>query len=178
MPGSEDVPGLRRQLTSSHHGSAGAGGGARRRPAETGAHGQQNPYQQAVRNAPVYVYDFAQNGLPARSQGRGYWRDVGTSTSTTSQHAGGGGGPHLQPLQRPLAHPRSPTAPSGQGRLRGLENSRVGRPQQDSLVSGGCIISGGHVDRSCCLRRCASAPTPEVEPSSSGNHHRPPRPRA
>jgi glucose-1-phosphate adenylyltransferase len=102
------------------------------------------------KTAPVYVYDFAQNEIAGQEpKERGYWRDVGNidvyydSNMELVQ---------VDPVFN-LYNDRWPilTQPNNHPPAKFVfadkENSRVGHAT-DSLVAEGCIISGGHVNRS------------------------------
>ncbi len=99
---------------------------------------------------PVYVYDFSQNRHPGMTEReRGYWRDVGTLQAYWQAHMDlVSADPEfsLYNAQWPLHTYYRPLPPAkfvhdmpGEG--------RVGFATQ-SLVSEGCIISGGHIQRS------------------------------
>ncbi|HCF57372.1 MAG TPA: glucose-1-phosphate adenylyltransferase [Myxococcales bacterium] len=104
------------------------------------------------KRAKVYVYDFAANRVPGQSEKeRGYWRDVGTIDAYFMSN--------LDLIQvdpvfnlynerwpvytTQLPHPPAKFVFSDEAQ------KRVGHAT-DSLVSEGCIISGGHVQK-CIL---------------------------
>ena len=103
-----------------------------------------------VETATVVAYDFSTNTIPDMHDGqRGYWRDVGsidmywqTSEDLVS----------ISP-QLNLYNPRWPTLssyyphPPAKFVFADEEGQRRG-DAVDSMVSEGCIISGGHVERS------------------------------
>jgi glucose-1-phosphate adenylyltransferase len=98
----------------------------------------------------VYVYDFSTNEVPGmHERERGYWRDVGTIESYWQAN---------QDLIQvvpvfDLYNPRWPvrtwskTLPPAKFVFSDEENARMGIAT-DSLVSEGCIVSGGRIDRS------------------------------
>jgi glucose-1-phosphate adenylyltransferase len=98
----------------------------------------------------LFAYDFSTNEVPGmREQERGYWRDIGTidaywdaSEDLVSVS------PHFS-LYNPAWPIYSAYYPSPPAKFvfSDREQNRVGIAT-DSLVSEGCIISGGHVDRS------------------------------
>jgi glucose-1-phosphate adenylyltransferase len=102
------------------------------------------------KHAPVYVYDFARNVIPGQGEKeRGYWRDVGNID--TFFHC------NLELVdvdpvfnlynERWPIHSARATHPPAKFVFENPEAQRVGYAT-DSLVSEGCIISGGHVARS------------------------------
>ena len=101
----------------------------------------------------VAVYDVAINTVPGQGPNEiGYWRDVGISTPTASaKHGSGGGGPEALALQRALAHLHRARVHrrAGQVVFANVEENRIGSAT-DSIVSEGCIISGGRINR-CVL---------------------------
>ncbi len=98
----------------------------------------------------VFVYDFTKNVVPGmHERERGYWRDVGTIESYWQAN---------QDLIQvvpvfDLYNPRWPVRtwakplPPAKFVFADEENARMGIAT-DSLVSEGCIISGGRIDRS------------------------------
>jgi glucose-1-phosphate adenylyltransferase len=105
----------------------------------------------------VYVYDFSQNQVPGvTGEERGYWRDVGTIDAYWRANLDF---VQVQPpfdlynqrwpiraaVQRPL-----PPAKFVFADERGAEGHPRMGVATDSLVSEGCIISGGRIDR-CVL---------------------------
>jgi glucose-1-phosphate adenylyltransferase len=98
----------------------------------------------------VYVYDFSKNTVPGmHERERGYWRDVGTIESYWQAN--------LDLIQVvpvfDLYNPRWPVRtwgkplPPAKFVFADEEKARMGIAT-DSLVSEGCIISGGRIDRS------------------------------
>jgi len=101
----------------------------------------------------AYVYDFSLNEVPGVFEGeRGYWRDVGTIDSYWRANMDL---VQVQPVFD-LYNPRWPirthtrTVPPAKFVYAG-STSEEGHPRMgiatDSLVSEGCIISGGRIDR-------------------------------
>jgi len=100
--------------------------------------------------APVYAYDFARNVVPGQGQReRGYWRDVGTLDAYYQCNMDLVG---VEPIfnfynqQWPI-FTGNPNLPPAKFVFADYEHNRVGHAT-DSLVCEGCIISGGHVNRS------------------------------
>jgi glucose-1-phosphate adenylyltransferase len=98
----------------------------------------------------VYVYDFLKNEIPGSPMTeRGYWRDVGT---IESYFAANMDFISVQP-SFDLYNPRWPVRtwtrpfPPAKFVFADEESARMGIAT-DSLVSEGCIISGGRIDRS------------------------------
>jgi glucose-1-phosphate adenylyltransferase len=121
-----------------------------------------------VRNGqPVYAYDFATNRVPGEDEhGTGYWRDVGTveayweaQMDLIQIH------PHFNlyndrwPIRTGMTH-----APPAKFVFRDEAHARVGIAT-DSLVSHGCIISGGRIHRSVLSTGCRINSFSEVEES-------------
>jgi glucose-1-phosphate adenylyltransferase len=103
-----------------------------------------------VAGASVYAYDFATNEIPNMTEAqRGYWRDVGTIDAywQTSEDL-----ISVTPILN-LYNPAWPMIsafypnPPAKFVFSDAEHNRVG-VATNSMVSEGCIISGGHVDRS------------------------------
>jgi len=98
----------------------------------------------------VFVYDFAQNLVPGQDEKeRGYWRDVGNldvyyqaNMDLVDVHPTF----NLYNNQWPI-YTANQNDPPAKFVFADVENKRVGYAT-DSLVSDGCIISGGHVNRS------------------------------
>jgi glucose-1-phosphate adenylyltransferase len=100
--------------------------------------------------ARVYAYDFALNEIPGQGRReRGYWRDVGTLDAYFQANMDL---IQVEPIfnlynaQWPIFTARTSTPPA-KFVFADEANNRVGRAT-DSLVSEGCIISGGSVNRS------------------------------
>src|SRR5512141_821587 len=98
----------------------------------------------------VYVYDFAQNIVPGQSEReRGYWRDVG---SIDAYYQANMDLVDVDPVfslyndQWPI-YTDQYNYPPAKFVFANEREGRLGRAT-DSLVSEGCIISGGRVDRS------------------------------
>ena len=103
-----------------------------------------------VGSAGVFAYDFSTNEIPnMHSQQRGYWRDVGTIDAywQTSQDL-----ISVTPILNlynqawPMISAFYPNPPA-KFVFSDPDGNRVGLAT-NSMVSEGCIISGGHVDRS------------------------------
>ena len=97
----------------------------------------------------VRVYDFAKNVVPGQGEReRGYWRDVGTIESLYSANMDL---VDIDPIfslyndKWPL-HTMQYDAPPAKFIFSDREGGRVGFAT-DSLISEGCIISGGHIHR-------------------------------
>jgi len=106
--------------------------------------------------APVYVYDFSKNSVPGSTEtDRGYWKDVGdidtywkahidmvSVTPTFNLYN------HKWPIRtgfRPL--------PPAKFVFANEKERRIGMAT-DSMVSEGCIISGGRIDRTVLGPNC------------------------
>jgi glucose-1-phosphate adenylyltransferase len=97
----------------------------------------------------VYAYDFSQNVVPgAGPEQRGYWRDVGTIGAYWAAHMD-----LVQVVPSlDLYNPRWPirtwtrSLPPAKFVFSNPDEARVGTAT-DSLVSEGCIVSGGRIDR-------------------------------
>jgi len=98
----------------------------------------------------LFAYDFSTNEVPGmREQERGYWRDIGTVdaywdasqdlVSVSPRFS-------LYNSEWPIYSAYYPSPPA-KFVFSDREQNRVGIAT-DSMVSDGCIISGGHVDRS------------------------------
>ena len=105
---------------------------------------------QMINRCKVYAYDFSRNTHPGMSENeRGYWKDVGTIdsyyeanmdlVSVTPQL-------NLYNSQWPL-RTYDPPYPPVKFVFENIEENRVGHAL-DSIVSSGCIISGGTVVKS------------------------------
>jgi glucose-1-phosphate adenylyltransferase len=102
------------------------------------------------RGEPVYVYDFQRNEIPAQPESdRGYWRDVGTIGSYFAANLDFCSVQPAFDLYNPRWPVRTWTRPFPPAKFvfADEENARMGIAT-DSLVSEGCIISGGRIDRS------------------------------
>lgn len=96
-----------------------------------------------VNKGQAQVYDFTQNNVPGSTdRDRNYWRDVGTLDAYHAAHMDlVSVDPDFNLYNRywPI-FTQQPQAPGAKFTLRGTA--------EDSIVSAGCIISGGDVDRS------------------------------
>jgi glucose-1-phosphate adenylyltransferase len=112
----------------------------------------RNILPQLLGRVPVFVYDYTKNDVPGSSPGeRGYWRDVGTIPAYYEAN--------MDLIQVTpsfdLYNPRWPVRtwtrplPPAKFVFADEANARVG-VATDSLVSEGCILSGGRIDR-CVL---------------------------
>ncbi|MEJ7729466.1 MAG: glucose-1-phosphate adenylyltransferase [Polyangiaceae bacterium] len=114
----------------------------------------------------VFVYDFQKNRVPGEDEGIGYWRDIGTI------HAYWAAQMDLVAIQPAfnLYNRRWPIRtginhdPPAKFVFRDEVNARVGIATE-SLVSGGCIISGGRIHRSVLSNRCRVNSFSEIEES-------------
>lgn len=99
---------------------------------------------------PVYVYDFAKNVIPGQNEKeRGYWRDVGNIDVFYDSNMDLVDVDPIFNLYNdhwPI-YAHMTNFPPVKFVFADQQNSRVGYAT-DSLVSEGCIISGGHVHRS------------------------------
>jgi len=127
----------------------------------------RNILPQMVGKKRVWVYDFAQNEVPdMHERERGYWRDVGTIESYWQAN--------MDLIQVvpvfDLYNPKWPvhTSPRPLAPAKFVfadeENARMGIAT-DSLVSEGCIISGGRIDRSILSPGCRINSYSHVEES-------------
>ncbi|WP_309891378.1 glucose-1-phosphate adenylyltransferase [Archangium sp.] len=105
---------------------------------------------QLYKHEPVYVYDFAKNTIAGQEEKeRGYWRDVGNIDTYYQSNMDL---VEVDPIFN-LYNDRWPmytqpnNLPPAKFVFADRENKRVGSAT-DSLVSEGCIISGGLVNRS------------------------------
>jgi len=110
----------------------------------------QSVIPEMFRSSKVYVYDFTHNRVPGQTdKERGYWRDVGTLDSYFQANLDL---TQIDPVFN-LYNEHWPvfTAPQHHAPAKFVfsdsAHERVGRAT-DSLVSEGCIISGGHVHKS------------------------------
>ena len=115
----------------------------------------------------VYAYDFATNVVPGEEgTGRGYWRDIGTLEAYWEAQMDLIA---IQPLFN-LYNTRWPIRtgvthdPPAKFVFRDEAQARVGSAT-DSLVSHGCIISGGRIHRSVLSVGCHINSFSEVEES-------------
>ncbi|HLK45979.1 MAG TPA: glucose-1-phosphate adenylyltransferase [Acidimicrobiales bacterium] len=104
----------------------------------------------AIATHRVYAYDFSTNSVPGMSEAeRGYWRDVGTIDAYWQASADLVSVSPVFSLYNPAWPIYSAYYPSPPAKFvfADRERNRMGMAT-DSMVSEGCIISGGHVDRS------------------------------
>jgi glucose-1-phosphate adenylyltransferase len=102
--------------------------------------------------AAVFAYDFTQNEIPGQAEReRGYWRDVGTIASYWQANMDLCAVDPVFDLYNPRWPIRTWTLPLPPAKFvfADEERARMGIAT-DSLVSEGCIISGGRIDR-CVL---------------------------
>ncbi|ATB31614.1 glucose-1-phosphate adenylyltransferase [Melittangium boletus] len=116
---------------------------------------------------PVYVYDFATNVITGQEEKeRGYWRDVGNIDTYYQSNMDL---VEVDPVFN-LYNDRWPiytqpnNFPPAKFVFADQEHKRVGHAM-DSLVSEGCIISGGHVKRSVLSPKVRVNSFSEVEDS-------------
>lgn len=117
---------------------------------EDGAHDfGKSIIAEMFRTSKVMVYDFATNVVPGQSEReRGYWRDVGT---VEAYFASNMDLVDIDPVfslynDRWPLHTMQFDAPPAKFVFSDTEGGRVGFAT-DSLISEGCIISGGHIHR-------------------------------
>lgn len=104
----------------------------------------------------VHVYDFHTNKVPGEDEGMGsYWRDIGTTDAywaaqmdLVSIQPAFNFYNQSWPIRTGISHD-----PPAKFVFRDEANARVGIAT-DSLVSLGCIISGGRIHRSVLSNRC------------------------
>jgi glucose-1-phosphate adenylyltransferase len=114
---------------------------------------------------PVFAYDFLTNVLPGEADGaRGYWRDVGTleaywqaQMDLISVEPQFNLYNELWPIRTGTTH-----HPPAKFVFNDEANSRVGIAT-DSMVSDGCIISGGRIHRSVLSVACRVNSFSELE---------------
>jgi glucose-1-phosphate adenylyltransferase len=98
----------------------------------------------------VYAYDFSKNEIPGMlERERGYWRDVGTISAYWQANMDLVAVNPIFDLYNPRWPIRTHTLPLPPAKFVFAEQGRIGMAT-DSLVSEGCIISGGRIDR-CVL---------------------------
>jgi glucose-1-phosphate adenylyltransferase len=122
---------------------------------------------QLYKHEPVYVYDFAKNTIAGQEEKeRGYWRDVGNIDTYYQSNMDL---VEVDPIFN-LYNDRWPmytqpnNLPPAKFVFADRENKRVGSAT-DSLVSEGCIISGGQVNRSVLSPKVRVNSFSEVEDS-------------
>ena len=100
----------------------------------------------------IHAYNFLNNEIPGASESdRGYWRDVGSISSywqSSMDLVSIKPAFNMYNYEWPILTPRSDNPPA-KFVFADRESNRMGIAT-DSLVGGGCIISGGHIDR-CVL---------------------------
>jgi glucose-1-phosphate adenylyltransferase len=96
----------------------------------------------------AYAYDFSRNEIPGMlERERGYWRDVGTVEAYWQANMDLIAVNPVLDLYNPRWPIRTYTPPLPPAKFVFAEQDRMG-VATDSLVSEGCIISGGRIDRS------------------------------
>jgi glucose-1-phosphate adenylyltransferase len=96
----------------------------------------------------AFVYDFSKNEIPgALERERGYWRDVGTIEAYWQANMDLIAVDPIFDLYNARWPIRTYTAPLPPAKFVFAQAERMGTAT-DSLVSEGCIISGGRIDRS------------------------------
>jgi glucose-1-phosphate adenylyltransferase len=96
----------------------------------------------------AFAYDFSRNEIPGMlERERGYWRDVGTIGSYWQANMDLVSVNPVFDLYNPRWPLRTHTLPLPPAKFVFAEQGRMGIAT-DSLVSEGCIISGGRIDRS------------------------------
>lgn len=117
---------------------------------ETSAHDfGKNIITSMFERRPVYVYDFSKNVVPGDTDNdRGYWKDVGDIDTYWKAHmdlASVTPSFNLYNLQWPIRTGFRPLPPA-KFVFANEQERRVGMAT-DSLVSEGCIISGGRINK-------------------------------
>ena len=113
---------------------------------------------------PIYAYDFQTNTIPGEAPGEPYWRDVGTIEAYWEANM------DLRAVKPPLnlynrQWPlRSTSYPDPPAKFTFDEQNRRGEAI-DSIVAGGCILSGGKVKNSILARGVKVHTGAEVEDS-------------
>jgi glucose-1-phosphate adenylyltransferase len=96
----------------------------------------------------AYAYDFSRNEIPGMlERERGYWRDVGTVEAYWQANMDLIAVDPVLDLYNPRWPIRTYTPPLPPAKFVFADQERMG-VATDSLVSEGCIISGGRIDRS------------------------------
>jgi glucose-1-phosphate adenylyltransferase len=96
----------------------------------------------------VYAYDFSKNEIPGMlERERGYWRDVGTIDAYWQANMDLVSVNPIFDLYNMRWPIRTYTPPLPPAKFVFADSERIGMAT-DSLVSEGCIISGGRIDRS------------------------------
>jgi glucose-1-phosphate adenylyltransferase len=114
----------------------------------------------------VFVYDFQTNLVPGEDEGNAYWRDIGTvdaywaaQMDLISVQPAFNLYNQRWPIRTAMSHD-----PPAKFVFRDEWNARVGIATE-SLVSLGCIISGGRIHRSVLSNRCRVNSFSHVEES-------------
>jgi glucose-1-phosphate adenylyltransferase len=103
-----------------------------------------------VESARVFAYDFSTNAIPnTTAEQRGYWRDVGTIDAYWQASVDLISVSPVLNLYNPAWPMLSAYYPNPPAKFvfADPEHNRIGLAT-NSMVSEGCVISGGHVDRS------------------------------
>lgn len=105
--------------------------------------------------ARIFAYDFSENVVPGEEAPTGYWRDVGTIDSYWEASLDLIGVTPLLNLynQRWPIKSHAPQLPPAKFVFADAVSQRIGIAT-DSMVSAGCIISGGTIHRSILFPRC------------------------
>lgn len=102
-----------------------------------------------TREGMVHVYDFSQNTIPGMTElEQGYWKDIGQLDAYWQTHMDLVSVSPAFNLYNPnwIIRTYRPQVPPAKFVFADEENRRIG-VATDSIVSGGCIISGGQIDR-------------------------------
>ncbi|MBI3074480.1 MAG: glucose-1-phosphate adenylyltransferase [Deltaproteobacteria bacterium] len=103
-----------------------------------------------INRAPCYAYDFAQNSVPGMVESeRGYWKDIGTLDAyfnASMDLIAVTPSFNLYNRDWPIRTANYPNPPA-KFVFADRAGNRVGMAS-DSLVSNGCIVSGGRIERS------------------------------
>lgn len=116
------------------------------------------------KGANVFVYDYKHNKVPGEDAGNSYWRDIGTVEAYWAAQM------DLVSIQ-PLFNLYNKSWPIRTGQSHDPPAKFVFRDQArmgiatESLVSLGCIISGGHIHRSVLSNRVRVNSFSEIEES-------------
>jgi glucose-1-phosphate adenylyltransferase len=106
--------------------------------------------EMVARGLEVYAYDFSKNEVPgAHENERGYWRDVGTILAYWQANMDLVQVVPTFDLYNARWPIRTASRPAPPAKFVFADRERTGAAT-DSMVSEGCIISGGRVDRSIC----------------------------
>jgi glucose-1-phosphate adenylyltransferase len=125
-------------------------------PLEASAHdfGRDIIPSMVAKGASTYVYDFQQNVVPGEDEGHAYWRDIGTveaywaaQLDLVAIQPAFNLYNHRWPIRTGISHD-----PPAKFVFRDEAAARVGIATE-SLVSLGCIVSGGRIHRSVLSNR-------------------------